>query len=106
MRTRPRSGALIAIATALACDEGLHPTPAPTTCPQGFIGICGTVVFQGQLPESTDRIFVVAFDTFPRNANDLFKFKPALPPTLPNGGPPYAYTPERRQVPWGVTSAT
>jgi len=95
MTTSFRGATAFALAAALGCNKGLEPTPVPTTCPQGFVGVCGTVTFVGQLPDSTAKIFVVAFDTFPKSQNDLFKFKPqppqGTPPNLPLGGPPYFY---------------
>jgi hypothetical protein len=92
MRASVRGAVLVALAAAPACDGGLAPAAAPTSCPGTFVGVCGTVTFAGQLPESTNRIFIVAFDTFPKSQNDLFKFKPPNPPTLPPGGPPHFYT--------------
>src|SRR6184192_4250039 len=88
-----RAPVAIAVAAILACNQGLEPALAPTSCPNGFVGVCGTVSFAGQLPESTAKVFIVAFDTFPKSQNDLFKFKPQpSPPTLPLGGPPFFYT--------------
>ena len=93
MSTRARAATAIALATALACNQGLEPALTPTSCPRDFVGVCGTVSFVGQVPESTAKVFVVAFDTFPRSQNDLFKFKPQLNPAiLPLGGPPFFYT--------------
>src|SRR5437762_2919179 len=84
-----RAPVAIAVAAILACNQGLEPALAPTSCPNGFVGVCGTVSFAGQLPESTAKVFIVAFDTFPKSQNDLFKFKPQpSPPTLPLGPPP------------------
>src|SRR2546426_12541449 len=61
MRSRV-SHMAICTAVALACNEGLH----PTTCP----GICGTVTYQGSLPDSlrdsTAAVLIVAFSTFPQ----------------------------------------
>src|SRR2546427_12807509 len=80
MTTRTRGAAAFALAAAVACNQGLEPAPAPTSCPPGFVGVCGTVSFVGQVPESTAKVFVVAFDTFPKSQNDLFKFKPQPTP--------------------------
>jgi len=63
----------------LGCDGGLTPQPAPTTCPAGFVGICGNVTFRGALPDSTDVVYVVAYARFPTTQDDLFLFQP-LPP--------------------------
>lgn len=68
--------------TLLGCDEGLTPRQAPTTCPTGFVGICGTVKFHGALPDSTAAVYVVAYARFPTTRDDLFLFKP-FPPSDP-----------------------
>lgn len=86
-----RLGAAL-VAAGLACNDGLAPIPAPTSCPPGFVGICGTVTFRGAIPESTDVVYVVAYDTFPQGPDDLFDFVPLLPPTLPLGGSATFYT--------------
>jgi hypothetical protein len=65
--------------TALACNDGLQPTPAPTTCPTGgFVGICGTVTLRGTVPGNTSAVYIIAYDTFPQSRNDLFNFRPPL----------------------------
>lgn len=93
MPSRVSCVALVAVALAApACNEGLRPTPAATTCPAGFRGICGTVTFRGAVPDSTQAVFIVAFDTFPRTAAQLFSFKPALPTPLALGPPREFYT--------------
>ena len=63
----------------LACSEGLQPIEEPTTCPAGFVGICGTVTFRGAVPESTAAVYVVAYQTFPQSRGELFNFQPPLP---------------------------
>ena len=73
---------------ALACNNGLQPVPV---CPPGFVGICGTVAFRGAVPDSTQAVFIVAFDSFPQTLSDLFKFKPASPVQLPLDRPTFAY---------------
>src|SRR5260370_8935455 len=84
MPSRVSCVALVAGAVAaLACNDGLQPTPAATagtTCPAGFKGICGSVSFRGAGPASTQPGFVVAFPTFPRTLTALFTFRP-VPPT-------------------------
>jgi hypothetical protein len=55
---------------ALACNGGL----APSTCQ----GICGTVTYRGQPPDSTQAVYVVAYHTFPRSRTDLFTFQPPV----------------------------
>lgn len=68
----------------LGCDGGLQPETAPTACPAGFTGICGTVTFRGTVPDSTDVVYVVAYQSFPTGPADLFTFLPQpTPPTLP-----------------------
>jgi hypothetical protein len=68
--------------TLLGCDEGLTPRQAPTTCPPGLVGICGTVKFRGALPDSTEAVYLVAYVRFPTTRDDLFLFKP-FPPSDP-----------------------
>jgi len=77
-----RRAAFACVIAALACDAGLGPVPQPTTCPASFQGVCGTVVFRGAIPESTDVVYVVAYAQFPQNPNQLFTFQPLVPPTL------------------------
>ena len=82
----------VALATAAACDAGLAPAEAPTSCPkivfgEKFVGICGTVTFQGATPDSTDGVFIVAYPTFPTSRADLFNFKP--PPPLQSLAQPF-----------------
>ena len=79
MRCRPRhSGLSLALAATVACNEGLAPFPEPTTCPAGFVGICGTLTFRGAVPESTDAVYVVAYQTLPQTRAELFSFQPPL----------------------------
>ena len=85
----------ICAAVALACNDGLH----PTTCP----GICGTVTYQGSLPDSlrdsTAAVLIVAFSTFPQTPADLLHFQPPVPASVDTGGPPRRYV---LQVPNGT----
>jgi hypothetical protein len=93
MSSRVSWVALVAIAVAApACNDGLRPTPAATACPAGFTGICGTVTFRGAVPDSTQAVFIVGFDTFPRTQTELFTFKPALPTPLALGNASDFYT--------------
>ena len=79
MRTLSRGARAAVLACALfACNDGLQPVPAPTTCPQGFTGICGHVTFQGAVPDSTQAVYVVAYHTFPHSRDSLFTFQPSL----------------------------
>ncbi|MGH7538803.1 MAG: hypothetical protein ACREMF_09225 [Gemmatimonadales bacterium] len=80
--TAVRSALLVAVLSGAACDDGLTPRPRPTTCPTGFVGLCGTVTFRGALPESTDAVFIVAYATFPTSQSELFDFQPVPPPML------------------------
>lgn len=70
------SRSLLAL-VALACNDGLQPTPL---CQPG--AVCGTVTFRGALPDSTDVMYVVAYQAFPQSINALFTFQPAPPPQL------------------------
>src|SRR5262245_56119700 len=79
---------VVLLGFSLAYDGGLEPTPA---CPTSFVGICGTVSYRGATPDSTALVYLVAYDTFPKTPNDLFKLNPSPPPTIPVGGPPYTY---------------
>jgi len=84
--SRPMRHAIAVLAgacVAVACDGGLQPEAAPTACPANFTGICGAVTFRGAIPESTDVVYVVAYQTFPTSPADLFTFSPPTPPTLP-----------------------
>src|SRR2546430_11257105 len=94
MRSRVSRMAMGA-AVALACNEGLH----PTTCP----GICGTVTYQGSLPDSlrdsTAAVLIVAFSAFPQTPADLLRFQPPVPAFVDTGGPP---RPHALQVPTGT----
>jgi len=81
MMTGRRGALALALAAALGCNKGLEPAPAPTACPQGFVGVCGTVTFQGTKPDSTEGVFIVAYPTFPQSRNDLLSFSPFPPPS-------------------------
>src|SRR5437660_3485246 len=87
MRRGVSRAALVTLG-ALACNNGLQPVPV---CPPGFVGICGTVAFRGAVPDSTQAVFIIAFDSFPQTLSDLFKFKPASPVQLPLDRPTFAY---------------
>ncbi len=79
MRPRAWSAVLLWLSIPVSCNEGLQPVPAPTSCPHGLVGICGTVRFRGALPDSTAGVFVVAYPRFPQSRNDLFSFQPPPP---------------------------
>jgi len=68
--------------TALGCNEGLRPVPALTSCPAGFVGICGTLHFHGALPPTTGDVVLVAYATFPKSRDDLFTFLPFPPQSV------------------------
>jgi hypothetical protein len=86
MRARRWGTAAAALAAALACDGGLQPTPAATSCPRAFVGICGTIAFRGAVPDSTAGVYVVAYAHFPQQPTDLFTFTPLVPQPLPLPG--------------------
>src|SRR6266446_17677 len=67
--------ALVVLVCDFACNGGLEPVPV---CPPGLVGICGTVAFQGALPDSTQAVYVVAYHTFPHSPDSLLKFRPAV----------------------------
>jgi hypothetical protein len=69
---------LAALLATLACDGGLQPVLEPTACPPGHVGICGTVRFRGAVPDSTQAVYVIAYDTFPDSRDDLFKLRPPI----------------------------
>src|SRR2546427_2165767 len=93
MSLRVCGAAAVVVAATLACNKGLEPALARTSCPEGLVGGCGTVSFFGPPRDSTAKVFIVAFDTSPKSQNDLFKFKPQpTPPNLPLGGAPFFYT--------------
>ncbi len=87
MRSRVSRVAVVGLVAVGACNEGLAPTPAPTSCPRGFVGICGSVTFRGTLPDSTQGLFVVAYPTFPESIQALLTFQPLPPPALPLPAP-------------------
>jgi hypothetical protein len=92
-RAHAALAALVSAALAApACDGGLAPVAAPTACPPGFTGICGTITIRGAVPESTDVVYLVAYRTFPTSTTQLFSFVPSVPPTLPLGGTEAFYT--------------
>jgi len=91
MRPR-RLTPLFAALVLVACDAGLRPVPAPTSCPRGFVGICGTVRFRGPLPDSTQDVVLVAYPTFPRSRSDLFHFAPFPPQSIATPDSTYFYT--------------
>src|SRR5262245_58417204 len=66
----------------LACDAGLAPVPESGGCPSGFVGACGTIVFRGAVPDSTQLVYVVAFANFPETQTELLTFQPIPPPIL------------------------
>jgi hypothetical protein len=83
--------ALLALAI-LACDGGLQPQEVATGCPSGFTGICGTITIRGDIPDSTDQVYIVAYASFPTDPSQLLTFQPPLPPTLPLGDSTVTYT--------------
>jgi hypothetical protein len=83
-----RNAVLATLAALLACDGGLAPVPESGGCPPGFVGACGTVIFHGAVPESTQLVYVVAYASFPENQADLLTFTPLTPPTLDLPGSP------------------
>jgi hypothetical protein len=87
MRARRWGTVGAVLAAGLACNGGLQPTPAATSCPTGFVGICGTVTFRGAVPDSTAGVYVVAYMHFPQQPSDLFTFTPLIPQPIPLPAP-------------------
>jgi hypothetical protein len=81
MALRPAGLLAAALAATFACDGGLEPEPI---CAPGLVGVCGVIRFRGTIPESTDKLFVAAYATFPQTCNDLiFNRQPLLPGSVP-----------------------
>ena len=94
MRRRSLATRLVAFAgLTVGCNGGLEPTPV---CPTTLVGICGTVTFQGQLPDSlkdsTQAVFIIAYKNFPTAPESLFHFAPFPPPVVPTNNASYVYT--------------
>ena len=87
---RSRVAALAAL--LVACDGGLEPAQAPTSCPKDFTGICGTLTIRGTIPPNTDKVYVVTYQTFPQSRGDLFSYTPLVPPTISLADSTYFYT--------------
>jgi hypothetical protein len=81
MSLRPAAVLVAILAAALACDAGLEPEPI---CARGLIGVCGTIRFSGTIPDSTDNVFVAAYEDFPQTCRDLiFNRQPFIPSSVP-----------------------
>jgi hypothetical protein len=65
------AAAALLVLLVLSCDDGLTPQTTSTTC---TVGICGVVQFRGAVPESTDYVRVVVYDSVPRNLGQLTSF--------------------------------
>ena len=64
-----------------ACSGGLQPEPI---CASTLVGACGTLRFQGAIPDSTDNVFIAAYANFPQNCNDLINNRrPVIPGSVP-----------------------
>jgi len=86
MRARRWRAVVAGLGATLACNGGLQPTPAATSCPAGFVGICGTVTFRGAIPDSTAGVYIVAYAHFPQQLSQLTSFTPLIPQPLPLPG--------------------
>jgi len=80
--------AAVLVPLAISCDGGLQPQTASGSCP---VGICGVVHFRGALPDSTDYVRVVVYDSVPRTLDQLIAFAGFSDP-LPLGPATAAYT--------------
>ena len=67
---------LVALVIA-GCGGGLQPEPI---CAPSLVGLCGTLRFQGTIPDSTDDVFIAAYATFPQTCNDLIANRRPLIP--------------------------
>lgn len=81
-RFRRAVPALLLLGCTITCDGGLQPVLESGACPSGFTGACGTVTFRGAIPDSTDVVYVVAYQQFPQSSGDLLFFQPTPPPAL------------------------
>jgi hypothetical protein len=73
-----------------ACDAGLAPEPI---CAPGLVGVCGTIRFRGNIPDSTDNVFVAAYATFPQTCTDLIdNRRPVIPGSVPYTDSAAAYS--------------
>ena len=82
------SAAALLVPLVLSCDGGLAPQVASTTCP---VGICGVVHFRGAVPDSTDYVRVVVYDSIPRTLTQVSSFA-GLSDPLPLGPDSTRYT--------------
>jgi hypothetical protein len=83
-----RAAAAVLALCALGCDAGLKPEVASTNCPSG---ICGVVRFRGAVPDSTDYVRIIVYDSVPRSLPDLIAFAGFSDP-LPLGADSARYT--------------
>lgn len=73
MWRRVAGAAAVVVAVGMACNGGLEPAAA-------FVGISGTVTFQGDEPPATEGVFIVAYPTFPVDRTTLLTdFRPRPP---------------------------
>lgn len=73
-----------------ACDEGLEPEPI---CAPSLIGVCGTLRFRGTIPDSTDNVFIAAYESVPQTCDDLIQNRrPPLPGSVPYTDTAAAYS--------------
>jgi hypothetical protein len=72
---------LLVLALVPACDAGLEPEPI---CARTLVGVCGTLRFQGTVPDSTDNVFIAAYASFPTTCQELIdNRRPFLPGSVP-----------------------
>ncbi len=82
------AAAAVPLLLALGCDGGLHPVPSSTAC---TAGICGVVHFLGAVPDSTDYVRVVVYQTIPDSLDQITSFAGFSDP-LPLGPDSAQYT--------------
>jgi hypothetical protein len=69
--TRAATAAALLLPLLLACDGGLKPEIASPDCPTG---VCGTIRFNGAVPDSTEWVRVVVYAAIPESASQLTSF--------------------------------
>lgn len=81
---------VVAAALLAGCGTGLEPEPI---CAPTLVGVCGTLRFQGAIPDSTDNVFIAAYENFPQTCTDLINNRrPPIPGSVPYTDSAAAYS--------------